>query len=406
MSSTEASPIRESTSPATGGAPATSAPPAVDAAPPPPDERQNGWFRFGLANLAVVVILSVATWFVLADPHISPWGFYPLPFNAALFWAILFVVFIGFNAEFAGFDRLRQPWKGLAIMVTTAVFAVVMTWILAQGLGRIDPDFAVGRAGGLGYFTGALFVLFGFGTFVMAVLNWQHWPWPQLGLRQPAVGLAEIAAIAGPTMILYFVLGLPSVTTNAHTDPLMSVDTVLGWFYSIIVAVILTGQTWENWPWRTARRPSLIALSSLVGNFVLGTVFYFVALPLVKLLLGSVSVDALGSTVHQFPAQLGVCWAFWMIFWANAFGNRPTGFGTAANLVIRTAVTLTLAVLTFTFYYRFAAEHILHEPAAAPGVHGNALGFIDWLVLWTLLYVVGFESLGLPRPRTSTMSAG
>jgi AAT family amino acid transporter len=30
-------------------------------------------------------------------------------------------------------------------------------------------------------------------------------------------------------------------------------------------------------------------------------------------------------------------------------------------------------------------------------LHGNALGFIDWLVLWTLFYVVGFQSFGLGR---------
>jgi amino acid transporter, AAT family len=368
-----------------------------DVSPPPAAAEVAGrWLGFGLANLLVVIVGSVATWYLLADPELSPWNFYPHPFNAALFWAILFVVFIGFNAEFAGFNRLAQPWRGLAITAATAVFGVTVTWVLAEGLGRIDPDFAADRDGGLGYFTGALFVLFGFGTFVMAVLNWQHWPWPQLGLKQPAVGLAEIAAVAGPTMLLYFVIGLPSVSL-AGTDPLMSVDTVLGWFYSVIVAVILTGQTLDNWPWRRVGGPARVALVSTIGNIVLGTVLYFAALPLIDALLGSVTTGALGDVVHQYPAQLGVCWAFWMIFWANAFGNRPTGLGTAANLVVRVVVTFSLAVATFIFYYRFAAEHILNEPAAGPGISGNALGFIDWMVLWTLLYVVGFESLGLRR---------
>lgn len=384
--------------PPTSASPAPPPPKPVNDVPPSPAGQQPRarWVLFGFANLVIVVAVSVASWYLLADPELSPWSFYPLPFNAALFWAILFVVFIGFNAEFAGFDRLVQPWRGLAIAVATAAFAVAMTWVLAQGLGHINPDFAVGREGGLGYFTGALFVLFGFGTFVMAVLNWQHWPWPQLGLKQPAIGLAEIAAVAGPTMVLYFVIGLPSVSLSA-TDPLMSVDTVLGWFYAIIVAVILTGQTLDNWPWRLAGTPARVALAATVGNLVLGTLLYFAALPLIRLLLGSLTTDALGDVLQQYPAQLGVCWAFWMIFWANAFGNRPTGLGTAANLVIRTVVTLALAIVTFVVYYRFAAEHILHEPAAAPGISGNALGFIDWLVLWTLLYVVGFSSLGLGR---------
>ncbi|MGV9712324.1 hypothetical protein ACWDTI_16880 [Gordonia sp. NPDC003424] len=369
---------------------------------PAPDEVIGAgpprWVGFGVANLIVVTVLAVGSWYLLADPVVSPWHFYPLPFNAALFWAILFVVFIGFNAEFTGFNRLWQPWRGLAIVLTSTVFAVAVTWVLANGLGRIDPDFAAGRSGGLGYFTGALFVLFGFGTFVMAVLNWQHWPWPQLGLRQPHIGLAEIAAIAGPTMIAYFVLGLPSVS-QAQMHPLMSVDTVLGWFYAVIVAVILTGQTLENWPWRRAGGPGRIALTSTICNVVLGTALYFAALPLIRLLLGPVTTASLGDTIHQYPAQLGVCWAFWMIFWANAFGNRPTHLSNRANMAVRVVVTFGLAVLTFVFYYRFAAQHILHEPAAAPGIAGNALGFIDWWVLWTLWYVVGFESLGLDRFR-------
>lgn len=368
-----------------------------------PGAPRDRWVAFGVANLAVVVGLSLAGWALLADPVTSPWSFYPMPFNAALFWAILFVVFIGFNAEFAGFNRLAQPWRGLAIVGATVLFAVAVTAILARGVGSIDPDFAADRAGGVGYFTGALFVLFGFGTFVMAVLNWQHWPWPQLGLKQPAIGLAEIAAVAGPTMLVYFVLGLPAVT-QAEAHPLMSVDTVLGWFYSIIVAVLLTGQTLDNWPWRLAGSPGRVALLAVVGNVLVGTVFYIVAVPFVTALLGSTTADALGAGIHQFPAQFGVCWAFWIIFWANAFGNRPTELGWAANYAARVAITFGLGVATFVFYYRFAAEHILHEPAVAPGISGNALGFMDWMVLITLFYVIAFESLGLRRLMGSAQS--
>ncbi len=35
----------------------------------------------------------------------------------------------------------------------------------------------------------------------------------------------------------------------------------------------------------------------------------------------------------------------------------------------------------------------------AGNLFGNALGFMDWLALVTLLYVVGFDSFGIPRPR-------
>ena len=43
------------------------------------------WAVFGLANLLVVAALAIGSWYLLADPEISPLNFYPLPFNAALF---------------------------------------------------------------------------------------------------------------------------------------------------------------------------------------------------------------------------------------------------------------------------------------------------------------------------------
>ncbi|WP_338836903.1 hypothetical protein [Gordonia polyisoprenivorans] len=363
-------------------------PPADQQNPaPPPDSRR--WLLFGVSNLVVVVVVSVLSWYLLADPTSSPWHFYPLPFNAALFWAILFIVFIGFNSEFVGFDRLGQPLRGIAVLVSTAVFAVAVTWLLGSGLGALFPDFAGSRAGGMGYFSGALFVLFGFGTWVMVVLNWQHWPWTALGMKQPLIGLCEIAFVAIPTLALYIVIGLPAVSSSV-TTPMMSLDTVVGWFYSIVVSVILTGQTLDNWPWKLFGGGGRTAIAATIGNALLGTAIYFVMLPLAKLLVGSQASAELGNTIHQFPAQIGVCWAFWMIFWANGFGNR---FAPA----LRAVLTFALAIGTFLLYYRFAAGHVLHEPAVASGVSGNALGFVDWLVLWTLIYVVAFQSMGLRR---------
>ncbi|MBO1266687.1 hypothetical protein [Arthrobacter cavernae] len=370
-----------------------------------PGTTRTRWFLYGISNLGVVVVLALASWYLLADPVTSPWAFYPLPFNAALFWAILFIVFIGFNTEFWGIDRIPQPLRGFVIICATTVFAVVVTWVLANVLGHFYPSFAASRDGGLGYFASALFVLFGFATWVMVVLNWMHWPWTKLGMKQPLIGLCEIASMMVPTLALYLVFGLPPVSESATTS-LMSVDTVLGWFYSIVVAVILTGQTLDNWPWRLFGGGGRTALASLIGNVLFGTVIYFLMVPLSKVLVGSAAVHELGGAINQFPAQIGVCWAFWMIFWANAFGNKPTGFGAAANLTVRTLVTFTLGIATFLGYYYFAAEHILHEPMVAGALYGNALGFIDWLVLWTLFYVVGFQSFGLGPLRSIEPSRG
>ncbi len=41
---------------------------------------------------------------------------------------------------------------------------------------------------------------------------------------------------------------------------------------------------------------------------------------------------------------------------------------------------------------------MLHEPVVVGALHGNALGFLDWFALVTLLYVVGFGSYPLRAP--------
>ncbi len=367
----------------------------------------RGWFLLGLAQLAVVTVLAVGSWWLLADPKTSPFSLYPLPFNAALFWAVLFVVFVGFNMEFHSFARLRQPVRGLVIIACTAAFAIAFTWLLGVGFGSLAPDFAAGRADGLGWFTGALFVLFGFFTYVMVVVNWGHWPWVDLGLRQPLVGLCEINFMLLPTLGLYLVIGLPSISgASPAGSSLMTLNTVLGWFYSIIVATLLTGLSTDNWPWRLAGGGGRTALAATIGNIVLGSFLYAALLALVKAILGASTVAELGDGIHQFPAQIGVCWAFWMIFWSNAFGNRPTHLSDGVNIAVRVALTFALGVGTFVGYYYVVAQHVLHEPVVAGSIHGNALGFLDWLVLWTLFYVVALGAYGIVRqPEAETMPA-
>ncbi len=194
-------------------------------------------------------------------------------------------------------------------------------------------------------------------------------------------------------------LGIPAVSASAEPgSALLGIDSLLGWYYCIVVAVVVTGLTMDNWPWRAAGSRARVALASLVGNVVLGTALYVVLLGASKLLVGSTTVDALGGVIHQFPAQLGVCWVAWMIMWANAFGNKPTRAGDAVNFAARLAITFTLAVGTFCLYYYVLAGPVLHEPQVVGRLHGNALGFLDWFALVTLLYVVGFEAYGLRRP--------
>jgi AAT family amino acid transporter len=48
---------------------------------------------------------------------------------------------------------------------------------------------------------------------------------------------------------------------------------------------------------------------------------------------------------------------------------------------------LGLGVLAYLLCYLVLAGLVLHEPVVAGAMHGEALGFIDWAVLWMLWYV-------------------
>jgi amino acid transporter, AAT family len=363
----------------------------------------GAWFTTGALTLAVVLMVSLGSWYVLADPRWSPLHMYPFPINAVLFWAILMVVFLGFNLEFWGFERLTQPTKGLALVAVAVGLAIACTALLAVGVGHFDPRFAGGRKGGTGYFAGALFVLFGFFSFVTVVVNWGHWPWASM--RQPKKGLTEIGLVLMATLVLYAVLGLPTMALTPGRT-VLALNTLIGWFYSVIVSMLITGLLTENWPWRLAGPGWRTALASVVGNLAVGTVLYFSLLGLAKTLIGARTVGQLGPGINIFPAQIGVCWAFWMILWSNAFANCPTTRSPGTNYAMRVAVTLSAGVITFVAYYRWIARTLLHEPAVAGSLYGNALGFIDWAVLWMLFYVVFLESYGLQPGSDAAQTTG
>ena len=359
------------------------------------------WWAFGLANVAVVTALSVVSWWLLIDPAWSPLHAYPQPYTATLFWTIISTVWLGFNFEWLGPVRLGQPARGLVAMALAFAIGGTITFLLSHVWGRFDPTFAAAREGGAGYTTGNLLVLFAFFFYVTAVVNWSHWPFAAGSVGQPHTGLAELGVLAVPTFILYALFMLPNLATWAVPGTaIMSVPTVIGWFYSAVVSVVVTGILTENWPWRLAGSPGRVLALSLVGNFAFGTVIYYVTLTLAKLLMGPANVAAVGPAITLYAAELGVCWVIWMVAWGNCFGNYPADRGLAATFGIRVGVTFVLGLVTFLVYYYFAAGVILHEPQVAGAMHGDALGFLDLGVLWILWYVLCLESYGLPRMRS------
>jgi AAT family amino acid transporter len=191
------------------------------------------WYLFGLANLAIVLSFSLVFWYLLIDPVVSPVGLYPEPFLVVLFWSILSVVFLGFNLEFYGFEKLRQPLRGIVLIGTAITLAIAITALLTLGLGWYNPSFSASRPEGLGFVSAELYVLIGFFTYLSLVINWGHWPWKHLGLRQPWLGITEILSTTALTLIIYIVLVLPNIAIWAEAgNNVLELTTTIGWFYS------------------------------------------------------------------------------------------------------------------------------------------------------------------------------
>jgi AAT family amino acid transporter len=74
---------------------------------------QLGAVGFAIASFIVIHGISYGVWRLFADPQVAVWKFYPQPFGAYLFWAILVVVFIGFNLGMHGFSQMSQPMGGI-----------------------------------------------------------------------------------------------------------------------------------------------------------------------------------------------------------------------------------------------------------------------------------------------------
>jgi AAT family amino acid transporter len=259
---------------------------------------------FGLANLAVVAVLSIVSWWLLVDPQWSAFGLYPQPYTAILFWTILATVWVAFTFGWLGPASWPQPWRGLFAIVLTLVNGIGIMLLLAYGWGAVDPSFSASREGGAGFTTGNLFVLFGFFFYVLSAVSHANWPW-SAATHQPWTGLGQLTLVFLPTLIAYLVLALPNVASWAQPDAaLLSLPVVIGWFYSLVVATVVTGLLAENRPWSLAKRPGAVAAAALVGNAALGTLLFLILVPVAQVLMGSANVAALGAAVPSHAAEL------------------------------------------------------------------------------------------------------
>lgn len=358
---------------------------------------QLGSVGFALANLIIIQAISYGVWLLFVDPKQGVWKYYPQPFGAYLFWSILVLVFIGFNLGMHGFSKLSQPLGGMVSTAVTLILGFAIPMLLIHGWGALDPAFSPEKFAGHG--AAGLIVLIGFYGFGIVANSMDGWPWTDAGMKQPMVGYAQILTGFFLTVVGYLVLIYPNLASWTAPDRVvMSLPTAIGWFYSVITVWLTTVLILDLWPYSSFKTRAGRAMAAFFGNFILGTILYYVLLALLKnVLIPADALEKIGPAINLWPAQLGVWIVHVLLMWALCCGNAPTALSPAMNRIARFAITWGLGIAAFLVYMKGFAVNVLHEAEIVPGFGGDPLTWVDLLNLILLIFVCYFGCYGLHK---------
>lgn len=364
---------------------------------------ENTVFRFGrwgnaIIEFCIVLSVSLGLYWAFIDPKVSLFKLYPQPWFVVFFWALLVSIWLAFNGELWPFHKLKQPGMGITSVLAIFAIAGLMVWFICGVWGAHDPTFSWSREKEMGKMAAQLAVLIGFSMYGALVVGLQHYPWVDLGLKQPFVGLIEFFLGTVLTVLLYMILVYPNLAPWNTGQPIMSLPVVIGWYYACIEVWLFCGIIWEGWPFAIFKKRGQMAVAVVVGTFGFGTVLYWAVLWALKSFMIPPSAQkAIGPMLPVFVAQFLVWVSMWAIFYGNIHPGEtwPYQFSPAVNRIIRLVIVLSLSVVSFYFYYMWFAGNILHEPAVGGGFFGDALGFADWFILMNIFYIACFGKIGI-----------
>lgn len=367
---------------------------------------QLGAVGFAIANLVIIQMISYGVWLLFVDPKLGVWKFYPQPFGAYLFWAIMVLVFIGFNLGMHGFSKLSQPLGGIVSTAVTIALGFAIPMLLIFGWGSLDPAFSPEKFAGHG--AAGLVVLIGFYGFGIVANSMDGWPWTDAGMQQPMVGYAQIITGFFLTVVGYMALIYPNLASWTAPDRvIMSLPTAIGWFYSVITVWLTTVLVLDLWPYSSFKTRAGRAMAAFFGNFILGTVLYYILLALLKnVLIPAAALEKIGPAINLWPAQLGVWIVHVLLMWALCCGNAPTSLSPAMNRIVRFIITWGLGIAAFVIYMNGFATNVLHEAEIVPGFGGDPLTWVDLLNLILLIFVCYFGCYGLAKKQVPCSVCG
>ena len=359
--------------------------------------------RFGTWGNGVILFfgtlaISLVTWWLFADPKLGIVSSYPFPFLFVSVWLIMVVVWFAFNFELSIFAWLpdRQPLKGIVITGFTALLIYIMYLILNVGWGALNPNLLTTSP--TGYVLSSFVVLIGFYTWAMVSSTFEAWPFADAGIKQPFLGLSQWLLGFALMVVCYFMLVYPALINPEHA--ILDFFTMTGWWYSCVVALLLVTNTWGRWPITLmSENRAVRAIGTGILGFIVGTIWYFIALALLKsgLIPQAIQAEmakASPTLINYYTAELGIFLIFAVLFLFLFFENWPTKFGNLANIIIRTIICVATAIIMFLIFMNGFGVAVLHETAPTLVVGnwgGDPFIFMDWWIGLFLVVGIFFE---------------
>jgi amino acid transporter, AAT family len=348
--------------------------------------------RWGPATPLVITagiwVVSLLSWWLLADPR---WGVPDVSQAAVgslLFWTILAFIFTGFTFGNWPFSKLSQPLAGVAQVAFDVVLGFFAVWLFTFVVGSWDATFSHAAKAGAGFTAAAFVVLIGFYAYSLVAASWGGYPFE--AQAQPSAGVSQFFLAAFITMLGTIVLIYPNFSAALAKGAPVSLPTATGWVYCSIVILLLAAMLWENWPWSMIQNRHLRALGAVVASMGGGYVLFLVFREIVKAVVPGNIKSMPSFTLDLEAAQLGVCFSLWSLTWGLVWGAPPKSLGPTLNRLVRTAIVTVLSVGTYVIFMRFGATKVLHFAAIKDNYGGSPLVWMDWVILVLLWYAVAF----------------
>ena len=349
------------------------------------ERRWNGPLSV-LANLAFMLVIFYATWWIFQDPRGILRMYTPYKGYMVCRWLLIMFIWVAYIFNFWPFkkswlEKTNPLVKGL---VLTGVSVGIMMLVIKGFFVNILGNF------GIAYFNPERLAALGLTEFYAeeysyeaimmfaAIASWlsptwvvacENAPWDKE--RQPVRGLTVLLVTFFISMIVYFVtmhshmaiLYYPWQEFTAITPPYWEkfANTVSGnfhiaWIMSATVVVWLYETIWERYPFDLIKKNWLRRVASFFGIWLIAIALAFFLYFAQELAWG----PAIRGTRRLMApdwrwlhvGEMAIFWLVPTLFLTFYCNNWPKKFSRPVNIFIRTVITIVGAVLLYIVYYK------------------------------------------------------